>query len=51
MRRNTLWKRRLVAGLAVAIAAVFLVIGGATASPDDVQWLGGAHTHTAASVR
>jgi hypothetical protein len=51
MRGNTLWKRRLVAGVAAAIAAVFLAIGGAaaSASPDDVTWLGGAHVHVPAN--
>lgn len=44
MRRSSMWKRRLVAGLAMGIATAFLVAGGTNASPDDWTWLGGSHT-------
>jgi hypothetical protein len=49
MRKSSTWKRRLIAGLAIGIAAVFLVAGGATVSPDDTTWLGGAHTNVPVS--
>jgi len=44
MRRSSMWKRRLVASVAMGIAAAFLVVGGANVSPNDWTWLGGSHT-------